>query len=56
MLVLSRKAGQRIYIGDDIVITLAKVAGNRVTIGIEAPREVSVRRRELTPCKEETDS
>ncbi len=47
MLVLSRKTGERIHLGDDVVITITKIAGNRVAIGIEAPREVSIRRGEL---------
>lgn len=52
MLVLSRKEGQRIQIGDDVWITVLKVKGNRVSIGIEAPNEVSIRRCELTPEQE----
>lgn len=47
MLVLSRKEGQRIQIGDDTWITVAKVKGNRVAIGVEAPKSVSIRRCEL---------
>ncbi len=47
MLVLSRKAGQRIHIGDDIVVEVRRVAGNRVTIALEAPRDVRILRGEL---------
>lgn len=47
MLVLSRKEGERIVIGDNITLVVSKVSGNRVTIGIEAPREVKVVRGEL---------
>ena len=47
MLVLSRKEGERIVIGDNITLIVSKVSGNRVTIGIEAPREVKVVRGEL---------
>lgn len=47
MLVLSRKVGERIQIGDDIVVVVNKVAGNRVTIGIEAPGNVRIVRGEL---------
>ena len=47
MLVLSRKEGERIVIGDNITLVISKVSGNRVTIGIEAPREVKVVRGEL---------
>lgn len=47
MLVLSRKAGERIDIGDDITIEIRRVAGNRVTIALEAPRDVRILRSEL---------
>lgn len=47
MLVLSRKAGERIDIGDDITIEVRKVAGNRVTIALEAPRHLRILRSEL---------
>lgn len=51
MLVLSRKEGERISIGDNITLIVSKVSGNRVTIGIEAPRDVKVVRSELqTPA------
>lgn len=49
MLVLSRKPGERLVIGDDIVLVINKIAGNRVTIAIEAPRDVRVVRGELAP-------
>jgi len=47
MLVLSRKAGQRIHIGDDIVVEVRRVSGNRVTLALEAPRDVRILRGEL---------
>ena len=47
MLVLSRKAGQELVIGDDVRVTVTRVAGNRVTIGISAPPEVRIVRGEL---------
>ena len=47
MLVLSRKEGERISIGDNITLIVSKVNGNRVTIGIEAPRDIKVMRGEL---------
>ena len=47
MLVLSRREGERIHIGDDVVITIVLLENNRVRIGIDAPREVSIRRSEL---------
>lgn len=47
MLVLSRKESQRIRLGDSIVITVVRVAGDKVRLGIEAPREMLVLRDEL---------
>ncbi len=47
MLVLSRKAGQSLIIGNDIVIRLLEIRGQQVRIGVEAPSEVSVVREEL---------
>ena len=47
MLVLSRKVGQRIQIGDDICVTVLSVNGNSVRIGITAPDEVTVHREEV---------
>lgn len=49
MLVLSRKEGQRLRIGDDVEIVVRRITGNRVTIGIEAPAGVKVIRGELPP-------
>ncbi len=49
MLVLSRKESQRIQLGDSIVLTIVRVNGDRVRVGIEAPLEVQVRRGELPP-------
>ena len=49
MLVLSRKPGEKVHIGGDIVVTVLEVKGNRVRIGIEAPRSVTVTRSELLP-------
>ncbi len=54
MLVLSRKPGEQIRIGDNITITVVEVRGNRVKIGIEAPRSVGVVRGELEPHTEKT--
>ena len=47
MLVLERKPGETIMIGDDIVVRLVRVSGNRVKLGIEAPKHVLVLRSEL---------
>lgn len=47
MLVLSRKAGERILIGDDIVITIVRTGLESVRVGIEAPRGVKILREEV---------
>ena len=47
MLVLSRKKSESIIIRDDIVITVVEVRGDKVRLGIEAPKEVPVHRREV---------
>jgi carbon storage regulator len=47
MLVLSRGKGERVMIGDDIVVSILTIIGDRVRIGIEAPRHVSVHREEV---------
>ena len=49
MLVLSRKPGQELVIGDNIRITVNRVSGNRVTLGISAPDDVRIVRGELDP-------
>jgi carbon storage regulator len=47
MLVLSRKKGETIIIGDNIEISVVDIIGDQVRIGISAPREVSIVRKEL---------
>lgn len=47
MLVLSRKVGERIWIGEDISITVVRITGGGVRLGIEAPNEMPVVREEL---------
>ncbi len=47
MLVLSRYKDQSIYIGDDIVVTIVDVRGDRIRLGIEAPPNVPVHRQEI---------
>jgi carbon storage regulator len=49
MLVLSRKLGEKIVIGDNILVTVVKVDRNQVRIGIEAPPDVLVYREEIAP-------
>ena len=51
MLVLSRRENERLFIGDNIVITIVRVAGGAVRVGIEAPNDVQVRREEVR-CRE----
>ncbi|WP_432491061.1 carbon storage regulator CsrA [Kineococcus auxinigenes] len=47
MLVLTRKAGESVVIGDEIVVRVLEVRGDVVRVGIEAPREVQVHRQEV---------
>lgn len=47
MLVLSRHWNERIVIGDDIVITVVEIRGDKVRLGIEAPIQVPVHRQEV---------
>jgi carbon storage regulator len=47
MLVLSRRLGESVVIGDDVVVTVLEIRGDVVRLGVDAPREVQVRRQEL---------
>jgi carbon storage regulator len=47
MLVLSRKKNESIVINDDIIIIVVDIRGDKVRLGVEAPKEVSVHRREV---------
>ncbi len=47
MLILTRKLGERIAIGDDISVTLLEVKGAQVKLGIEAPKSISIHRQEI---------
>ncbi len=47
MLILTRKLGEQITIGDDITITLLEVKGTQVKLGIEAPQDISIHRKEI---------
>jgi carbon storage regulator len=53
MLVLSRKFGESVVIDGGITVTVLKVKGNVVQLGIDAPREVSIRRSELRKLGQE---
>ncbi len=56
MLVLTRKPGEKLRLGKDIVITVVKVKGQAVRIGIEAPRDLSVVREELLEVQRAAES
>ncbi|MBN6710296.1 carbon storage regulator [Canicola haemoglobinophilus] len=47
MLILTRKVGESLLIGDDISITILNIRGNQVKIGVDAPKDVSVHREEI---------
>ena len=48
MLILSRRIGESLVIGDDISITVLRVKGNQVRLGISAPKSIAVQREELS--------
>lgn len=47
MLILTRKPGESVYIGDDIKVTLMEIKGNQVRVGVEAPSSVRIYREEI---------
>ena len=47
MLILTRRVGETLMIGDDVSVTVLGVKGNQVRIGVDAPREVAVHREEI---------
>jgi carbon storage regulator len=49
MLVLSRKLGEKIRIGEDIIVTVVDIDRGKIRLGIEAPNEVPILRQELLP-------
>jgi carbon storage regulator len=54
MLVLSRKLGEKIYISDNICITVVDIDRGKIRLGIEAPRDVPIFRQELLGEKKDT--
>ena len=55
-LILSRRIGERIQIGDDITLSVHDIRGDKVLIGIEAPRDVQVHRMEIFKRIKESES
>jgi carbon storage regulator len=49
MLVLSRKLGEKVLIGEDIVVTVVEIERGKIRLGIEAPKDVPIVRQELLP-------
>ncbi len=47
MLILTRRVGETVMIGDDVAVTILGVKGNQVRVGVNAPKEVSVHREEI---------
>lgn len=47
MLILTRRVGESLIIGDDVVVNVLGVKGNQVRIGVDAPKDVSVHREEI---------
>ena len=56
MLVLSRKVGEAIHIGEDITVIVSRIDGNRVRLALTAPRDVHIVRSELEPLSANTRS
>ena len=60
MLVLSRKVGEKLIIGENVTVEVLRIAGNRITLGIVAPSDVKILRSELNrlpiePCKSQSE-
>ena len=55
MLVLSRKVGESIVIGDDVVVTILEIRGDLIRVGIDAPKSVKVHRSEVFEAIEAAD-
>jgi carbon storage regulator len=54
MLILTRRVGESLMIGDDVTITVLGVKGNQVRVGVNAPKEVAVHREEILHRIEES--
>ncbi|TDG14723.1 carbon storage regulator [Seongchinamella unica] len=55
MLILTRRVGESLMVGDDITVTVLGVKGNQVRIGVNAPRDVAVHREEIYERIQEDD-
>ena len=55
MLVLSRKLGEKIFIGENICITVVDIDRGKIRLGIEAPRDVPIYRQELLPLAQQQE-
>jgi len=55
MLVLSRRVGESVVIGDDVVVTILELRGDIIRVGVDAPRHIQVRRQELLTEVAETN-
>ncbi|MCC9604702.1 carbon storage regulator [Blastopirellula sp. JC732] len=53
MLILSRKIGETIHVGDNVTIVINRISGNRVTVGIDAPNQVRILRGEVIESDEQ---
>ena len=47
MLILTRKAGETLMIGDNVSVTVLRIKGNQVRLGVHAPRDISIHRKEI---------
>lgn len=56
MLILTRRAGERLRIGDDVIVTILEIRGTQARIGIEAPKSVAVDREEIYLRKQAASS
>jgi len=54
VLILTRRAGESVMIGEDVTVTVLRIKGNQVRLGVNAPKNISVQREEI--LKKKTDS
>jgi carbon storage regulator len=53
-LILTRKIGEKLFIGDDVTLTVLGISGNQVRVGVDAPKSVAVDREEIWLRKQES--